>query len=141
MTTRSTNIGRVFEAGQSPVLNDYPVIAADIIYEGSAIGESASLGYVRPHVSGDVFCGFAMGKADNSSGAAGDVNVRAIQQGVVKLTVTGGAVATLNALVYASDDDTFTTTAGAHTAIGKIVRHVSGSVVMVAFQAEALQSV
>jgi len=141
MATRSTNIGRVFEANEDPLYNDIPMIAADIIYEGSAVGESSSLGHARPHVSGDVFLGFAAAKADNSAGAAEAVNVRVRQQGTVKLAVVGVAdTADIGASVYASDDDTFTLTSSTHTAIGKVVRHVSGTTCMVRFQALAVQS-
>ena len=47
-----------------------PVIAADTIYQGAALGFSGSSGNVRPLEAGDVFAGFAVERCDNSAGAA-----------------------------------------------------------------------
>lgn len=127
MTTKTVGAPRVFGEG---VMNDLPVIASDIIYEGSAVGENGS-GYSRPLVAGDPFQGFAVRDADNSSGSAGAINVRVIQQGVVcNLPVTGATAITANdfPVVYASDDNTFTLTAGSNTAIGNVVRWISSGI-------------
>ena len=72
MTTLAVNKPRVYELGD---INEFPVIASDIIYEGAAVGDNGS-GYARPLVAGDPFRGFAERNADNSAGNAGTINVR-----------------------------------------------------------------
>ena len=140
MATRSSNIGRVFELGYPPLYNDIPCVASDIVYEGSAVGLSS--GYARPLVAADEFCGFAISKVDNSSGSAGDKTVRVIQQGIVKADVVGASAVThINDDVYMSDDDVFTLTSNSNTKVGKVVRWISGTTCMVAFQAAAIQSI
>src|SRR5574337_168915 len=68
MTTLAASKARDFILGDH---NDLPVIAADIIYEGAAVGENGA-GYFRPLVAADPFAGFAQSTVDNSAGAAGD---------------------------------------------------------------------
>ena len=132
MTTRSTNIARTFAVGD---ILEYPVIASDIIFEGSAVGENAS-GYARPLVAADPFLGFAEAKADNSSGAAGDVSVRVKSKGYIKLPISAIAITSNDrAAVYASDDDTFTLTPGSNTLIGHVAQWVSTGYAIVEFDA------
>lgn len=142
MATRSSDINRVFELLRAEDYNDIPAIASDIIYAGSAVGESTSAGTGRPLQGGDNFLGFAVAQCDNSSGAAAAKNIRVIQKGVVKLAVTSVAdEADLGATVYASDDDTFTLASTGNSAIGKVVQHVSGTTCMVAFESVLLRSI
>ena len=144
MTTLSANKARQYEAGIEPVFNDVPVIASDIIYEGAAVGESASTGNARPFTDGDNFIGFAVAKADNSaSGAAiGDVNVRVIQKGNIVLPLASITDDDFNAPVYATDDDTFSITdTGSDTQIGKLIRFISTSSAVVYFEALSLRSI
>lgn len=131
MTTLAADTPRVYELGD---LNDLPVIASDIIYEGSAVGENAS-GYSRPLVAGDPFQGFCIKQADNSSGSAGDINVKVKSRGYAYLPVTGATAVTANDFppVYASDDNTFTLTAGSNTLIGNVYRWVSSGYCIVQF--------
>ena len=68
MATLTQNQQREWQAGDTEA---YPVIAADIIYQGAAVGENGS-GYSRPLVALDAFQGFAIGKVDNSTGVAGN---------------------------------------------------------------------
>lgn len=104
-------------------IQDYPVIASDVIYAGAAVGENGS-GYARPLQAGDPFLGFAQAKADNSAGAAGDLSVQVLRRGTTRLTVAGATAITANdgAKVYASDDDTFTLVSTANTLIGVVSR-------------------
>lgn len=137
MTTLSANEPRTYEGGSR---NEHPVIAADIIYSGAAGGDNGS-GYARPLVAGDPFLGFAEAKADNSSGAAGDVNCRFIENGLVALTVVGAsAVTDRGKNVYASDDNAFTLTAGSNTLIGKVYRWVSGTSCIVEYDVNKFNS-
>lgn len=129
MTTLAANSPRAFETGDR---NELPVIAADIIYEGAAVGDNGS-GYARPLVAGDPFRGFAEAKADNAAGAAGDVRVRLIEQGKIQLAIGSLAITDVGKPVYASDDDTFTLTQGSNSHIGRVHRFVSTGVGVVAF--------
>ena len=131
MATLAANSPRAYEYGDR---NDIPVVASDIIYEGAAVGSSS--GNARPLVAGDPFLGLAEAKADNSTGSAGDINVRVRHEGLVVLAVTGvTGVGDVGADVYASDDDTFTLTASTNTQIGWVHRHISGTSVVVRFKA------
>lgn len=132
MTTLARDAQRDFELGDH---NDLPVVAADIIYEGAAVGDNGS-GIARPLVAADPFRGFALFQADNSLGAASAINVRVRNRGKVKLAVGSAAITDVGKPVYASDDDTFTLTATGNSFVGRIVRFVSTGVVIVAFDAE-----
>jgi hypothetical protein len=131
MTTLAKNVARAFELGD---MNNLPVIAADIIYEGAAVGDNGS-GYSRPLTAGDPFRGFAAEKADNSAGAAGAVNVLVKQRGRVSLAISGLAITDVGKAVYASDDDTFTLTATSNSYVGRVIRWVSTGVGIVEFDA------
>ncbi|MCX5712120.1 MAG: cytoplasmic protein [Candidatus Omnitrophica bacterium] len=140
MTTLAKNAVRDYELGDN---NDLPVIAGDIIYEGAAVGENGS-GYFRPLAAGDPFAGFAVRKADNSAvgAAAGDVNVNVLQKGKIELNVVGvTAVTDEGSTVYASDDNVFTLSSTSNSAIGKIVRYISGTKCIVAFEAASVRSI
>lgn len=137
MTTLATAKPRDHLLGD---LQDLPMIAADIIYEGAAVGENGS-GYFRPLVAADPFAGFAERTVDNSAGAAGALNVRVKPRGRVILPVVGvTAVTDEGATVYASDDDTFTLTSTSNSAIGKITRYISGTTVEVYYEASSFRS-
>lgn len=129
MTTLAADTNRVFELGD---INEIPVIASDIIYAGSAVGDNAS-GYARPLVAGDKFKGFADKKADNSTGSAGDVAVRVKAKGRIQLSISGLVIGDLGKRVYASDDNVFTLTAGSNSEIGFVYRFVSSGVGIVEF--------
>jgi hypothetical protein len=133
MTTLAANSPRAYQLAER---EDYPVIATDIIYEGAAVGENAS-GYARPLAAGDAFLGFAIRQADNSTGAAGAINVECKTRGRAQLAVAGATAVTANdrPLVYASDDDTFTLTASTNSIIGRVSRWVSSGVCVVEFDA------
>lgn len=131
MTTQSTNEPRSFEIGDN---NDLPVIATDIIYEGSAVGDNGS-GYARPLVAGDPFRGFCTIPADNSLGSAGDKRVHVQQSGRVQLAIGSLAITDVGKPVYASDDNTFTLTKSTNSYIGRVIRYVSAGVGVVAFDA------
>lgn len=138
MTTLAAQKARDFVLGEH---QDLPVVATDIIYEGAAVGENGS-GYFRPLVAADPFAGFAISTVDNSTGAAGAVNVRVRNRGRVILSVAGvTAVTDEGSTVYASDDDTFTLTSTSNTAIGKVVRYISGTSVEVYFEAASFRSI
>lgn len=139
MATLAADTPRVFETGHDDLINELPMIADDVIYDGAAVGESGTTGTFRPLVSGDNFAGFAIRRADNAGGGAGDARVLVKQQGVVKLSITGASAdAQYGDPVYATDDDTFTMTAGG-SLIGEFIRWVSGTVALVRFRAAVLR--
>lgn len=118
-------------------VNEIPVIAADIIYEGAAVGVVKSSGHARPLNASSKFVGFAEAQADNSAGSAADINVRVVAKGVVKLSVSGAVITDINQPVYATDDDTFVFLPTGGVYIGRVIRFVSSGVVEVKFDAAA----
>lgn len=132
MTTLAANLTRDYQMGDK---DEYPVIAADIIYQGAAVGENGS-GYARPLQAGDAFLGFAEAKADNATGAAGAINVNVKTRGCVTLPITSiGITANDRPAVYASDDNTFTLTASTNSLIGYVRRWISTGLAVVEFDA------
>ena len=130
MTTLAVDKPRTYELGD---LNEFPVIASDIIYEGAAVGDNGS-GYARPLVAGDPFRGFAIENVNNSTGAAGDKRVKVKKWGEIVLSITSLAITDVGKAVYASDDDTFTLTAGSNSHIGFVSRCQATGSGVVAFQ-------
>ena len=140
MTTLAADKPRNYGA-VSKVPGTADVIAADIIYEGAAVGESATAGTARPLVAADVFLGFAFRKADNSAGLVSAIKVELVVMGVIELPIAAVALADLGAAVYASDDDTFTLASTGNTQIGKVAEVPSTGIARVYFQAAAYQSI
>lgn len=137
MATLAVDTPRAYQLGDH---EEYPVIAADIIYEGAAVGENGS-GYSRPLAAGDVFQGFCLEHVDNSAGSAGDKRVRVLSRGRVELAISGLAVtANDRPAVYASDDNTFTLTASSNSLIGYVSRWVSTGVAVVEFDAALVRA-
>ena len=132
MTTLAKDTPRTYELGER---NNIGVIASDIIYAGSAVGDNGS-GYARPLVAGDVFLGFATLCADNSNGSAGDINVLMQTEGRIELAVSGALITDVGLPVYAQDDNTFSFIGTGGTFIGYITRFVSAGVAIVAFNTE-----
>lgn len=141
MATLSADKSRKFGITEGPRTH-MPVVQADIIYRGAAVGDNGS-GYARPLAGGDPFAGFAVAKADNSAGSNGTIDVEMSTEGTVELTVVGATgVGDKDEVVYAIDDDTFTLTATtSYSAIGKIERWVSGTTCVVRYQAASHRSI
>ena len=141
MATLAVDKQRVFELDDIST-SEIPAIATDIIYNGAAVGESSSTGTGRPLVAGDNFLGFCIERCDNSAGAASAKNIKVRDKGVVKLSVTSvSSTADVGDTVYASDDDTFTKASTSNSAIGKIVRWITGTTCLVAFEATYKRSI
>lgn len=132
MTTLSANKQRAYELGD---LNDIPVIASDIIYEGAAVGVVAASGHARPLTTADRFVGFADRQADNSAGAAAAIYVTVKARGEIKLAVTGALITDLKQPVYAADDDSFQFSPVGGVFVGYVKRFVSAGIVVVEFDA------
>ena len=139
MATLAKDVNRDFGTAYAAEMNDIPVIASDIIYQGAAVGESSSTGTARPLVAGDTFLGFAEMQADNSSGSAADIKVRVRQRGSITISVTSASgIADLGAKVFASDDATLTLASTGNSLIGKVLEYNSGTTVVVGFQSKLL---
>ncbi len=132
MTTLAANAARSYE---TKGFNDLAVIANDIIYGGAAAGVVAASGHVRPLVAGDKFAGFVISKADNSAGAAADINARLQTAGQIQLTVSDAVITDIGQPIYATDDDTFTFSPVSASFVGFVSRFVSSGVVVVSFDA------
>lgn len=140
MTTLAADSIRTYEAGANDIFNDLPAVATDILYEGSAAGMSS--GYARPLVAGDSFAGFVHRQCDNSAGAAGAKNVKVRQKGHIIAAVVGvTAVTDVGSTVYMSDDNVFTLSSTSNSSIGKIIRWISSTSCVVAFEAVSLRSI
>jgi hypothetical protein len=135
MTTLAKDSANIYEIGQR---NEFPVIAADIIYEGAAVGVVNASGHARPLTSVDKFVGFAEKKADNSAGAAAAINVRTIKSGSVKLAITGAVITDVGQPVYAQDDNAFSFIKTSGVFIGFMRRFVSSGYGIVEFNAGVL---
>lgn len=137
----TADIYRAYETSVDREINEAPVIASGKIFEGSAVGDGG-VGNARALVAADPFLGFAREMVDNAGGAAGAKRVKLVTAGAVDLVLTGTEPTTpLGALVYASDDGTFTHTAAANTTIGKITRKISTLRYIVRFEGVGIRSV
>ncbi len=132
MTTLAVDKWRDLTLGN---INEIPVIATDIIYEGAAVGVVIASGHARPLTSVDKFAGFAESKCDNSAGAAAALNVRVINKGVAKLSISGAVITDVGLPVYATDDDTFVFLPTGGVFVGFTRRFVSSGVMEVEFDA------
>jgi len=126
----SENYNRVSKDGK---LQAFPVVASDIIYRGALVKINAA-GYLAPQAaeSGAFSAGVAYEGVDNSAGSAGDVTCRVELEGAFEMACTGMAQADLGSPVYASDDNTVSTTQGSNELlIGKIIEVISATNVLV----------
>jgi hypothetical protein len=133
MTTLAVNTPRAEELGS---INEVPMIASDIIYEGAAVGAVDGTGHARPLTAADKFIGFAERKADNAAGLAAAVNVRVKKKGTAQLAVSGAVITDVGQPVYATDDNTFVFLPTAAVFIGFVRRFVSSGVVIVEYDGD-----
>ena len=138
MTTLAADALRVTEIGD---IQEYPVIAADIIYAGAAVGLVDATGNARPLTAVDRFVGFAEQRVDNSAGAAAAKNVRVVARGKIQLTLSGVEKqdVVMQSPVYASDDDTFTLNPADGAFVGFVSRYVTTDTAIVAFDVERMR--
>jgi hypothetical protein len=116
-----------------------PLKNSTVAYRGSAMGVDSATGRVRPLVPGDDFAGFTSARADNRTFSTGadPLLAQLVVEGLVELTIAGVVATSLGATVYATDENTFTLTAGGST-IGTVQQFVSAGVAVVAFSAFAV---
>lgn len=135
MTTLAADALRVFEIGD---IQEYPVIASDIIYGHAAVGLVDATGHARPLTSADKFVGFAEKRVDNSAGGAAGKTVRTVKKGKIQLTVSGAVITDVGQPVYASDDDTFSFVPTGAVFVGRVERYVAADTVIVAFDVDGM---
>lgn len=108
-------------------------MAVDIIYQGALLKHNAA-GFLAPCAAeaGAQFAGVAFEGKDNSAGSAGDELCRAKKVGMYLLNGTGFSQADVGSTVYASDDQTISTTQATNEQpVGKIAAFVSSTEVYV----------
>ena len=137
MATATKDYPRPYEIGS---FNDLPIVATDIIYEGSAVGDNGS-GYARPLVGGDPFRGFATQQCDNATGSAGDKNVHLRQNGKIELSIASLALTDVGRPVYATDELFFTLEGAGASFSGHVSRFVSTGVGVVDFDTARAEEV
>jgi len=104
-------------------------MAVDIIYKGAIVKINAA-GFLAPMAAevGALMGGVAYEKKDNSGGSAGDLNCKALREGVFEFVAVGLVQADLGSIAYASDDQTVSKTqASNEVAVGKIVEVISAT--------------
>lgn len=115
----------------------YPVAAATRIYQGTLVFVNAAGNADDDTATGvNAFAGIAIAEANNTDGAAGDIEVEVYTEGDFELTGTGFAL-TDNAMpVYADDNYALVLSLGATSVrVGTIVRAVSSTKAIVAIKA------
>lgn len=135
MTTLAADAVRKFEIGS---IEQYPVIAADIIYQHAAVGLVDASGHAQPLAYPNRFVGFAEKRVDNAAGAAAAKDVRVISAGKIVLSVSGAVITDVGQPVYATDDDTFVFSPVSGVFIGKVDRFISSGVVLVKFDVSSM---
>jgi len=130
MTTLAADSPRTWSLGE---ISEHPMIAADIIYNGAAVGLVKASGHARPLVGGDRFVGFAIEQTDNSAGAAAAKICKVRKRGQVQLSVSGAVITDEGQPIYASDDDTFVFSPVGGSFVGFVRRFISSGVVIVEF--------
>ncbi|MGB5063527.1 MAG: capsid cement protein [Candidatus Competibacter sp.] len=119
---------RRFEIGD---INELVVAAGATIFEGAfvfALKADFTAVVDSPAISTHQFAGVATKHA-----SAGE-RVRLKHRGWIEMPVTGASAASAGAVVYASDDNTLTLTAGTNPPVGYIHRHVNGTTCIVEFR-------
>ena len=129
MTTSAKNLPMELMKGS---IGSIPIIASDIVYEGSMVGENGA-GYGRPLVDGDKFVGHCLKRVTNAVATAGvkDIQIRIGRYRLVVALV--GVITDYGQPVYASDDATYTFT-GTYTYVGVITRYVDATHMEVEFR-------
>jgi len=91
---------------QEGLIVSYPVAASTTIYKGALVCDNGS-GYAVPGAdnSSYTFIGIAVETADNSSGSAGDKEVRVYKTGVFEVPKSSAAATDRAAAMYIRSDN------------------------------------
>ena len=111
--------------GQVPPAGEfaYPVRASTKIFEGGMVGIDSSRNLVPINTAAALavaFVGMAARTYDNSANGSASTDKVSALKGTYLITVPGAAAANVNAAVYATDDNTYTLTAGSNLQIGTL---------------------
>lgn len=111
--------------GQQPPVSGfaYNVRAGAKIWRGGMVGVDSSRNLVPINTTAALavaFVGMADRDYDNSANASASTDKVRASKGTFVLTVLGATAANINAAAYATDDNTFTLTAGSNLQIGTI---------------------
>ena len=129
MATLAADTARVFELGD---INEF--VASTTIYQGAitfAVKANGTAAAGAAAVSTHSFVGIA------EKAALSGQNVRVLSRCKCPMPVAGASAASVGAIVYASDDDALTLTAGTAVPVGYVARHISGTTCLVEFRATA----
>lgn len=116
-----------------------PVAVANI--HSGALCKYNAAGFLAPcsAEASTVFAGVAFESCDNSAGSAGDVVCRVKKEGAFLVAGSGFTQADLGKEVFASDDNTVSTTQGSNEqSVGHIVEFVSATQVRVKIDKAAI---
>jgi hypothetical protein len=109
------------------------VSASAVIFKGAIVKIKAD-GFLAPMSAevGASMAGMAYEKADNSSGADGDIDCKLLREGVFIMSGAGFTQADVGSEVFASDDQTVSTVQGANeVSVGKIAQVIDATKVYV----------
>ncbi len=112
------------------VMVSYPVSASEVIYKGALVCDNGS-GYAIACADNSSyhFVGVAVEQTDNSSGSAGDDNVRVYKTGVFEIPKSSATQTDVGTVMYArSDNEVASSTTNSVTA-GYVVDLVDSSTV------------
>jgi len=113
-------------------LVSHPMAVAELFKGSMAKINAAGYLSVMAAEAGAKFAGISEFAVDNSGGSVGDLDGSVLREGIFLMDGAGFAIADVGDVVYASDDQTISTTQGANElAIGKIVNFVSATQVWV----------
>lgn len=108
-------------------------MAAEKIFKGALVKINAA-GYIAKQAAeaNAHNGGIAYEQVDNSAGSAGDKEIKVLREGIFKLSGSGFSQADVGSTVYASDDQTVSTTQGTNeVAVGEIVEVISATEIYV----------
>jgi len=129
MSILTKDVTRVYELGD---INELPVAAGELIYQGAVIGYNSS-GYVRNLNNTDNFAGFAEDHIDNSTGLDGAKRIRIRKRGSILLEITGITLTDLGRAVYATNNNSFTLSPTNAVYIGQISKIEDSGLAVVEF--------
>jgi hypothetical protein len=130
MTALTANFNRTEKVGR---LQSYPIFAGAKVYKNALLMVRPD-GYVAPAaaLAGAVYVGMAYEEALIPT-ASGDVSLRVERKNAIEIAIGAATQADLGKEVYASDDNTVSTTQGANeVAVGVIIEVISATKVLVA---------
>ena len=125
---------------ETAVVNEFGLGASEKMYNGTFVGDNGA-GYARSLVAGDRFLGISQDYVDNSSGSAGDLNVKTRFDTFAKWALSALAITDVGKDVYATDDLTLTLTKGSNSRVGYVHRWKETGVGIIHFTDGSLAAV